>query len=550
MTYSILLTNGTALTTIVDGNSDSITTDLTLIGKNLSGYGNFINENFVKLLENFSNTTQPNYPIKGQLWYDTSVNRLKVYNGTQFVVSGGSIVSGTVPSLIAAGDLWIDNVREQLYFNDGISTILAGPIYTAQQGVTGFNVEDVLDINQVSHTVIYFFIAQTLIGIFAKEAFTFASPPIGMPSSIGVGFTASNLANLSFTVPVSAAHNIISASGAYKTAESFLSTTDNSQSIGTLSIQNQTPLILGPAADTELDVNSALFNIKSNAINQNFQIQLKNNVGLQTALFINSANQYVGIYNNNPTATLDVSGDVIVEGNLTVKGSTSTVSSTTVTIADKNLELGRVLNPTDSLASGGGFTLHGTTDKTFNWTTINYAWESSENINLLGGKTYKINGLDVITGNSLGTGITSAPGLTSVGTLTGLQAANIAIGSNTISYVNPVNPNGDIVIQPKGTGSINVNNSRITGLGNPTNDTDAANKTYVIQQIQTASLSATLTANGLSNAQLASSYLSKIFPNTEHQSGTIVRVFVTDDSSVRQFQLTGSPLTWTFQFNL
>ena len=65
MTYSILLTNGTALTSITDGSVDN-TTDLTLIGKNSTGYGNYINENFVHILENFSNSSPPNSPIQGQ----------------------------------------------------------------------------------------------------------------------------------------------------------------------------------------------------------------------------------------------------------------------------------------------------------------------------------------------------------------------------------------------------------------------------------------------------------------------------------------------------
>ena len=124
MSYTILKTDGSALTSVVDGSIDQLSTDLTLIGKNFSGFGVFINDNFVRLLENFSNTVEPSNPITGQLWYDTTENRLRVYNGSQFVVSGGTIVSSTPPSSLAAGDLWIDNIREQLYFNDGKSGIL------------------------------------------------------------------------------------------------------------------------------------------------------------------------------------------------------------------------------------------------------------------------------------------------------------------------------------------------------------------------------------------------------------------------------------------
>jgi hypothetical protein len=551
MTYSIFLTNGTALTSITDGSVDN-TTDLTLIGKNVSGYGNYINENFLHLLENFSNSSAPNNPIQGQLWFDTSVNRLKVYNGTQFVVSGGSIVSSTLPSSIATGDLWIDNVREQLYFNDGISTLLAGPLYTASQGVSGFTVEDHLDTNQISHTVVLLWLSQQLLGVFTKESFTFAEPPAGIPATVGVGFTCSSITNFRFNVPTTSAYNLIAATGALKTAESFISTTGDSQSTGTLSIQNSTPLKLGPAANTEFDVNSSVFEIKSNTANQNFLIQLLNASGTHPALFINSQSQYVGLFTQSPQATLDVAGDVIVEGNLTVKGGTSTISSTVITLADKNIELNKVDTPTDTLANGGGFTLHGTTDKTFTWAYDGSggSWNSSEGINLVSGQTYKIGGFDVLTPTSLGLGITSANGITSIGRLASLRTTNIEINSNIISYYNALQPNGNIVLQPKGVGVIDVNSTKIINLATPTLSTDAANKSYVDNTLQTSSVAITLTANGLSNTQLAANYLAKIFPNTEHQSGTLCRVFVTDDSTVRQFQLTGSPLIWTFQYNL
>ena len=128
MSYTINRSNGIQLTSIVDGTVDQTSTDLVLIGKNSSSYGTYINDNFVWLLENFANSSQPIHPITGQLWFDTTENRLKVYDGASFKVSGGTIVSASAPSGITTGDIWINSSTEQLFFNDGIQTQLAGPI--------------------------------------------------------------------------------------------------------------------------------------------------------------------------------------------------------------------------------------------------------------------------------------------------------------------------------------------------------------------------------------------------------------------------------------
>ena len=128
MSYKINRTDGSLLAEIVDSAIDQTATDLTLIGKNVSGYGEIINENFVKLLENFANTSAPNNPIAGQIWFDTAQNRLKVYDGNGFRIGSGPIVTGTPPTNLVQGDIWIDSVENQLHFFDGVDLQLAGPI--------------------------------------------------------------------------------------------------------------------------------------------------------------------------------------------------------------------------------------------------------------------------------------------------------------------------------------------------------------------------------------------------------------------------------------
>lgn len=118
------------------------------------------------------------------------------------------------------------------------------------------------------------------------------------------------------------------------------------------------------------------------------------------------------------TGTATFNNDLVVTGNLTVNGTTSTINSTTISVDDKNIELGSVASPSDVTADGGGITLKGATDKTLNWVNATGSWTSSENVELVSGKAYRINGAAVLSASALGTGVTGSS-LTSVGTLTG-----------------------------------------------------------------------------------------------------------------------------------
>ena len=145
-------------------------------------------------------------------------------------------------------------------------------------------------------------------------------------------------------------------------------------------------------------------------------------------------------YSGATIATFETTGNVTVGGNLTVSGTTTTVNSTTVTVDDKNLELGSVTTPTDTTADGGGITLKGATDKTFNWVNSTDSWTASEHIDLASGKEFKINGTSVLSGSTLGSGVTSSS-LTSVGTLSSgtWSASTIAVdkgGTGQTSYTN------------------------------------------------------------------------------------------------------------------
>jgi len=141
-------------------------------------------------------------------------------------------------------------------------------------------------------------------------------------------------------------------------------------------------------------------------------------VSLTGSQTITGNKTFSGTVSFSAVSGLTTIGDATIGGNLTVNGTTTTVNSTTVTVDDKNIELGSVASPSDTTADGGGITLKGSSDKTFNWSNTTDAWTSSEHLDLANGKAFYINATQVLSATALGTGVVSSS-LTSVGTISG-----------------------------------------------------------------------------------------------------------------------------------
>jgi hypothetical protein len=142
---AILYCKEHSITTVADGQIDTLSSDITLVGKNYSGFGEALNENLVKLLENFANSSRPERPTRGQIWFDTTESKLKVYTGISFVPVSSATVSGTQPTTLGVGDLWYKDVDQQLYFFDGTRPILLAPAFSVSQGKSGLEVSTILD---------------------------------------------------------------------------------------------------------------------------------------------------------------------------------------------------------------------------------------------------------------------------------------------------------------------------------------------------------------------------------------------------------------------
>jgi hypothetical protein len=139
MAYTIYNNDGTVLSTIAIGEVDSYSTSLDLIGKNVNNYGEYYNNNLVKLLTSFASpdTEQPISPQVGQMWFDKTATRLKVYDGTSFRPTYGSHVSGTQPATTSTGDFWYDTVNSQLRVWNGTIYNLIGPATSSLLGKIG-----------------------------------------------------------------------------------------------------------------------------------------------------------------------------------------------------------------------------------------------------------------------------------------------------------------------------------------------------------------------------------------------------------------------------
>lgn len=554
MAYTINKTDGSILATVADGQVDQFSTDLTLIGKNYSGFGEALNENFIKILENFSNVSEPPNPIRGQIWFDVSELKLKVYNGLGFVPVSSATISTTQPLNLGVGDLWFDDLNKQLFFFDGTNTILLGPDYSVGQGLSGIKVSSILDTLNQNRVITYFYTNGILLGIFSKDSFTPKLPIEGFTGTIQPGFNAGTLEGMKFYVT---ATNSDSLGG--QPASSYVRNDTSNIINGQLIIASNLGLIVGNASQAQLIVNNGDVILANIASDKALNLLVRRGVVAETAVNIDSANRrinlYQGIADSEVTmgGAVTVAGDVTIRGNLIINDGDITVYKTSeLQVEDKVIvlaETGDSSSNTDSNADGGGIILKGASPHEFLWNQDTTAWESSEHINLID-KKYYIDGIEVLSKTSLGPTVTSIPGVTSFGTQTVLNVGPVIspattptaytrIENNRISTLTTdlnlelaPNGNGNIVLigTPKieglstsGENGINQATEGISGL-TATELSESTNKKYTLNMVRTRSLVLSLDiSDGISNSGIAA-LLTQIAPPNEYENGVIARI--------------------------
>ena len=540
MAYQINKTDGTIVATVADGQIDTLSTDITLIGKNYSGFGEAFNENLIKILENFASTAEPLHPLKGQVWFDNAENKLKVYNGVTFIPVSSATISSTQPDTLSIGDLWFDDVGAQLYFFDGSEPLLIGPAYSTAQGKSGLEVDSILDTLNQTRVITYLYNNGILLGIFSKDSFTPKIAIIGFSGSIEPGFNAGTLANIKFRVTCTNSEQL---GGAVATTYARRDTSNTLN--GQLSVNVDAGIVIGAGNQMNLLVSSGDVEVSNFASDKDLFLKVRKSLDQEIAVAIDSSSRTVDIYSGKSDSTVNVGGSLVVTGNLTVEGTTTTINTANVTIEDKLLTLANVAVPSETTATGAGIKIRSTGadssayDKEIIYRSTSEGppptgvFDVSEDLNLAAGKQLQIGGVKIIDGNSLGSAITSIPGVTAFGTQ---NVINIGPGAPPVSQmrlenhrISTVSTNFDIELEPDGTGNVAlIGSPRITGMQDPVGQQDAATKEYVDSTVESRPLIFSMDlSDGKSNSYIIANVLNNLAPVAEFRNGTYARILCT-----------------------
>jgi hypothetical protein len=418
MAYTINLTNGTIFATVADGTINNASS-MTLVGKNYAGYGEFLDENFIHLLENSANTTAPASPLTGQLWWDSTNALMKVYNGTAFKVMTGSTSSASAPSNVITGDLWWDTTNSQLKIYNGASWTVVGPAYTSAEGTAGAIPETITDSGATPHYVTSLYVNNTRVAIVSKDAsFVPSAPTITTFPNIYNGIT---LYNTSSPVYAGTATNAQLLDSLDST--DFMRATANTSTTGTVAILNNFGLTVGASNVFAVNTTSTDANIKSNISNGNLVIQA--NVG-GTTYNVARAVGTTGVFavSNAMTAGTTVSA----VGNVT-GGNIVTAGQVTATA---NITGGNIISA--AAVSGVSLVSSGNVDSGNLRTAgqISAAGNITSAANVAG--TYFIGNGSALTGLSLGVSVTKFVNGTSEGNV-GTSGGNINFNVGGVSNV-------------------------------------------------------------------------------------------------------------------
>jgi len=369
MAYKINNTFGTLLVTLADGTIDTATTDLTLFGKGYAGFGEKLNENFVKVLENFNNTSAPANKITGQLWYDQTNKQLNVYTGSKFKPVGSTTNSTTSPTNAVQGDMWFDTTNTQLYVYTGTAWSLIGPTTIAGSGVTQILPETVLDNSGVNRSILKLVTQDVVVGVISNLAFTPSSSETNAVALVAAGFSAvaqgiqlsSSVSSVKFRGTSTDSDALGGAA-----ASTFLKSDGNDTTSGSLAIQNDTGLKIGAGNDITMSMSGDNFTIANVTSDGDIAFTVKDGGVTTTVLTMDGA-----------TANVTIAKDLRISGNLTIDGDTVTSNTSTLTVEDNIIELNRNISSNSGMPSYSGLKINRGNASTVTEQDLFWVWDET-----------------------------------------------------------------------------------------------------------------------------------------------------------------------------
>ena len=349
---------------IEDGTVDETTT-LPFPGRNTTSYGSIIAQNFLQVLENFANDSEPTNPVEGQLWYDNSigVNTLKIYDGTTWVSAGG-IKKGTVePDVDTSlpGDIWSDTDNNQLYLFTGSGWILVGPEFSDGL-LTGAKPEIIVGQDDLDYTVLQIEVQGLPIAIYSTREFSPKQTIQGL-SLIrpGLNITSSNLTGDGvakyYGISEKAESLIVPGEQLPVPASSFLRNDIAGLTTAPLTIRNNQGLTVGQDGLLKMSIEGATGVISNLTSGSSIDMRI-NNLGTIKTVVTVDATERVGINNTSPIEALDVTGNVQTSGSIIVNDTTQSSSIGTGSIITaggagvaRNLYVGGSLDVVGSISS-------------------------------------------------------------------------------------------------------------------------------------------------------------------------------------------------------
>lgn len=303
---------------IVDDGTINQDTSLSLPGRAYTGYGKAVAENFLHLLENFANTTPPERPVEGQLWYDNTqgVDQLKIYDGTTWASAGGLKKSESEPAVANSivGDLWVNTENQQLYLFTGSTWILVGPDFSDGL-LTGGQAQSIVGSDDLTYNVFVIKIEDKPAVIFSSQSFIPKSAIPGFRSGINAGI---NLAQtpivgtevLKYFGTAEKAESLI-VGGEAIPASNFLRGNAESTTDFKLRIKSNEGVQIGSGGQFSIGLNGETGIIQNNTNGASIAIRLNDGTSLNSILTIDST-QKVGINNIAPDEELDLVGNLQV----------------------------------------------------------------------------------------------------------------------------------------------------------------------------------------------------------------------------------------------